>query len=217
MAERKARHDRYAEIAAERAPKSLSLQEQAKAFAEPLENVENSIEFLARFRQRFHTESSDDERDSEGDESPSNSDKSELRGLGEHDYASNSRKEAAGTFSGPSVGRGGDDNNNNLFTKIDGGEDTLRRLQQQLHEQQQAEKRGRQRQRKKRDKKKRFEADLRRYDATVENLRRARKILDDRMTVIDIAHQHNWDVARRYVEKEKPVKNKHLGEAIAEA
>ena len=39
VAERKARHDRYAEIAAERAPKSMSLQEQAKAIAEPLEHL----------------------------------------------------------------------------------------------------------------------------------------------------------------------------------
>ena len=42
-------------------------------------------------------------------------------------------------------------------------------------------------------------------------------MLDDRLTVIDIAHQHNWDVARRYVEKEKPVKNKNLREAIEES
>ena len=30
--------------------------------------------------------------------------------------------------------------------------------------------------------------------------------------VIDIAHQHNWDVARRYMEKERPVRNKNLRE-----
>ena len=41
-------------------------------------------------------------------------------------------------------------------------------------------------------------------------------MLDDRLTVIDIAHQHNWDVARRYVEKERPIKNKNLREAIEE-
>ena len=43
QAERSARHNRYATIAAERVPKSL-------------EHVENSIEFLPRFRRRFEGE-----------------------------------------------------------------------------------------------------------------------------------------------------------------
>lgn len=59
-------------------------------------------------------------------------------------------------------------------------------------------------------------ADLRCFDVTLEDLRAARKTLDDRLMVIDIAHQHNLDVARRYVEKERPIKNKSLREAIAE-
>ena len=59
--------------------------------------------------------------------------------------------------------------------------------------------------------------DIRRFDSTLSDLRKARRMLDDRLTVIDIAHQHNWDVARRYVEKERPVKNKNLREAIEES
>ena len=95
--------------------------------------------------------------------------------------------------------------------------DALTQIQQQLKKQQALEKRGRERQRHRRDKKKRLRADIRRYDATLQDLRQARKALDDRMIVIDIAHQHSWDIARRYVENEWPVRNKHLREAIAEA
>ena len=68
-----------------------------------------------------------------------------------------------------------------------------------------------------RQRKRRRSIDLRRFDSTLEDLRRARRTLDDRMLVIDIAHQHSWDVARRYVEKERPIKNNNLREAIAES
>ena len=37
------------------------------------------------------------------------------------------------------------------------------------------------------------------------------------MDVINITHQHNWDVARQYIDKERLVCYKDLQEAIAEA
>ena len=48
--ERRARHERYGAIAAEKAPKSTSLQEQAKALAEPLELVEEAFLTFAKNR-----------------------------------------------------------------------------------------------------------------------------------------------------------------------
>ena len=57
-AECKARHDCYAEIATE--------QEQAKAIAEPLESLENGIEFLQRFRRRFEKDDFLDSDTSDG-------------------------------------------------------------------------------------------------------------------------------------------------------
>ena len=96
-------------------------------------------------------------------------------------------------------------------------EDVFNGLRGTFRHQQESQERGRRRQRQQRQREKRLQMDLRRYDSTLEDLRRARKALDDRMAVIDIAHQHSWDVARHYVEKEKPIRNKNLREAIAEA
>ena len=89
---------------AERAPKSLSLQEQAKAIAEPLENVENSIEFLSRFGRRFNPDSDEDSSGSDG--SATESDRSEPRGFSDHDYVRSTSNDRAGFASGQSVSIG---------------------------------------------------------------------------------------------------------------
>ena len=48
--DRKARHERYGSIAAEKVPKSTSLQEQAKALAEPLAQIEEAYMVFAKNR-----------------------------------------------------------------------------------------------------------------------------------------------------------------------
>ena len=153
MAERKARHDRYAEIAAEKAPKSMSLQEQAKAIAEPLEHLENSIEFLARFRRYFDD---NDVYSGAEDSEDASSDTSYTIVRTDHDY-----------ISAPSeiIVESQTDNNNseNLFSC------TIAKSQRQ-------ERRGRKRERRARAlKKRKRSADVRRFDNMMVDLRKARK------------------------------------------
>ena len=200
-AECKARLEWYAEIVVEKAPKSLSPQEQAKAIADSLENIENGIEFLEYFRRRFDKDYSDSV-------SASDTDSGSAR-----EYVDCTSVSWSGQMltSSTRASNSQDINTNTI------PQDSISGLQGVLCQQQEILERGCKRQRHKRRKEKCFHTDLRRYDTTIEDIRRARKILDDRMLAIDIAHQHSWDVARRYVEKEKPVRNKNLHKAIAEA
>ena len=174
----------------------MSLQEQAKAIAEPLEHLENSIEFLARFRRYFEDEDAAfDEEDSDN----GSTDTSDTVIRTDHDYL------GAPTEVIVSSQIDGNNNNDNAFSSLGSKSQRQERRSREKERRVQASKRRRR------------SADLRRFDNMRVDLRKARKTLDDRLVVIDIAHQHNWDVARRYVEKEKPIRNKNLKEAIEES
>ena len=55
------------------------------------------------------------------------------------------------------------------------------------------------------------------YNEAIEKLNKARHNMDKRMTVIDVVHRYNWDVAQRFQDKRQPVKDKDLKAALEEA
>ena len=158
VAERKARHDRYAEIAAEKAPKSLSLQEQAKAIAEPLESLGNGIEFLTRFKRSLDGEQSSDSDEESGsdtsrtDSGQSGDDEQQVQRGSDHDYAGSQsfRSGRSGVYNEVVVEtQNRNDNNNNIFSRGGNGissGDPFETLQQEESRRKRHDKQGRERQ-----------------------------------------------------------------------